>query len=307
MFLVFGYLEIYSFWGFKKMDNQKTDSAFTSNPAPVKKVFFEKLDTVAQGDVLVVKAAPLTESVVINGETSPCFLIGDTMLFLVPIDIETDTGKMFIKATIYGEWYMLPVYVKPGGNQEVRNMGVRIADSAKIYYARNYKDSIRSLSGDALFTDFAYSPPLKSIYVTCPLGRYRKYISRCDGRGDTLVWYRHSGVDMRAAYGTRVFAEYDGVVRSYTDLEDGGGNSLILDHGLGICTKYLHTSKSLVAVGDTVKSGQPIALSGNSGGVPAHLHVTTMIGSSVISEEALKKAFAEIEIVQKNQTQRSSL
>lgn len=75
----------------------------------------------------------------------------------------------------------------------------------------------------------------------------------------------HFGVDLAVPAGTQIVAPADGVIRlAEKDLFFSGG-TIILDHGMGINSGYLHMSKLLVKTGDTVKQGQPIGLVGSSG------------------------------------------
>lgn len=75
----------------------------------------------------------------------------------------------------------------------------------------------------------------------------------------------HFGIDIAAPKGTDILAPADGVVSlAHEDMFFSGG-TMVIDHGHGISTSYLHMSKLLVAVGDTVKQGQPIGLVGATG------------------------------------------
>ena len=52
------------------------------------------------------------------------------------------------------------------------------------------------------------------------------------------------------------------------------GNSILIDHGNGIMTRYAHSSKLLVAAGQTVSQGQTIGLVGSTGRSSGpHLHL----------------------------------
>ena len=52
------------------------------------------------------------------------------------------------------------------------------------------------------------------------------------------------------------------------------GNCIVIDHGQGLLTLYLHLSKFLVQEGDEVRKGEPIGLSGGTGrATGAHLHL----------------------------------
>ena len=84
----------------------------------------------------------------------------------------------------------------------------------------------------------------------------------------------HSGADVAVPTGTPIVAPADGVVilaadRPFT-LE---GNLLMLDHGAGLSSAFLHLSRIDVRPGDRVRAGQPIALSGATGRATGpHLH-----------------------------------
>ena len=82
----------------------------------------------------------------------------------------------------------------------------------------------------------------------------------------------HYGTDFAMPTGSPVAAPADGVVRRVTH---GllAGNYVVLDHGNGYRTRYMHLSKVRVHPGDTVRQGQVIALSGNTGrSTGPHLH-----------------------------------
>lgn len=83
----------------------------------------------------------------------------------------------------------------------------------------------------------------------------------------------HFGVDIAAPTGTPVKAPIDGVVTMvHNDMFYSGG-TLIVDHGHGISTVYMHLHKILVKEGQRVRQGDIIAQVGATGRVTGpHLH-----------------------------------
>lgn len=82
----------------------------------------------------------------------------------------------------------------------------------------------------------------------------------------------HSGADLHAAAGTPVHATNRGRVVLAKNLFFTG-NTVIVDHGLGIYSLYAHLSRIDVRKGEDVKNGQIVGLSGATGRVTApHLH-----------------------------------
>lgn len=82
----------------------------------------------------------------------------------------------------------------------------------------------------------------------------------------------HNGTDFALPIGTPVIAPADGRVTK-VERHPFAGRFLVIQHGQGFLTRYLHLQKALVRPGEQVTRGQRIALSGNSGRTTsAHLH-----------------------------------
>ncbi|MDQ0685791.1 murein DD-endopeptidase MepM/ murein hydrolase activator NlpD [Streptomyces achromogenes] len=93
---------------------------------------------------------------------------------------------------------------------------------------------------------------------------------------------QHTGIDFPVSYGTTVMAATDGTVR--TQWNSAYGNMLILTAKDGTETWYCHLSTYRVPSGTTVKAGDPIAYSGNSGnstGPHLHFEVRPAGGSAI--------------------------
>ncbi len=83
----------------------------------------------------------------------------------------------------------------------------------------------------------------------------------------------HTGTDFPAPEGTRVAVSNSGTVVLVRDLFYEG-NTVIVDHGLGLFTVYLHMSRIDVHEGDKLDKGAKLGLSGASGRVTGpHLHL----------------------------------
>jgi len=75
----------------------------------------------------------------------------------------------------------------------------------------------------------------------------------------------HYGVDMAAPVGTPIYAPADGVVSLADDDLYFEGAMVLLDHGQGLISMYLHTDSILVEPGQKVKQGEQIATVGSKG------------------------------------------
>lgn len=111
-----------------------------------------------------------------------------------------------------------------------------------------------------------------------------------DFRGRALTYDSHNGTDFVAPAGTPIVACAAGRVVAVRSEYNRGGLKLYVEHGGGLATTYHHLARTLVAVGDRVACGQPIALSGYSGldavvGFPwvaPHLHYNVLLGGVIV-------------------------
>lgn len=84
----------------------------------------------------------------------------------------------------------------------------------------------------------------------------------------------HNGVDLAVNMGTQVKAFADGVVDYIGDDPDQYGLYLQISHANGVKSFYAHCSQLLMSQGQTVKAGDTVALSGNTGNTTGpHLHL----------------------------------
>jgi murein DD-endopeptidase MepM/ murein hydrolase activator NlpD len=101
----------------------------------------------------------------------------------------------------------------------------------------------------------------------------------------------HSGVDLKAATGTPIKAANSGTVVLAEDLYFSG-NTVVLDHGLGLYTYYGHCSAMAVKPGDSVARGQVIGAVGATGRVTGpHLHWACRLGEARVNPLELTKTW----------------
>lgn len=93
----------------------------------------------------------------------------------------------------------------------------------------------------------------------------------------------HKGVDWATPTGTSVYASCGGTVAK-AGWGSGYGYVVYINHEDGRQTRYAHLSKVLVSAGDTVRQGDKIALSGNTGvSTGPHLHFEILINGSQVN------------------------
>ena len=120
--------------------------------------------------------------------------------------------------------------------------------------------------------------PYFSAPFSSPLGVMKKSgfsFGQFVGLGKTKI--QHLGLDLTAPEGTEIYAVNDGKVAAILNLSNYG-KTVIIDHGLGIFSMYLHLDKFKVSAGDLVRRGQDIGVSGNTGYVTGpHLHFSMRV------------------------------
>lgn len=119
--------------------------------------------------------------------------------------------------------------------------------------------------------DKEFTSPLLNVTITSPYGVKR--IMNGVEKGF------HTGVDLKAKRGDEIRACNDGIV-VLAQCHYLPGRCIIIDHGLGIYTYYIHLDSILVREGDILTRGEVIGYVGSSGRVTgSHLHLGVYINS----------------------------
>lgn len=144
--------------------------------------------------------------------------------------------------------------------------GVRLQRGEREYTAFLFEDgNYYDIKGESLARAFRRYPMNGQYRISSHFNPSRKHPI-------TRKVQPHNGVDFAMPRGTPVFAIGDGVV-TRTKNHPYAGKYVEIQHGSHYLTRYLHLDRILVRRGQTVKRGDRVALSGNTGrSTGPHLH-----------------------------------
>jgi murein DD-endopeptidase MepM/ murein hydrolase activator NlpD len=159
------------------------------------------------------------------------------------------------------------------------------APATRMAAAGGAPQSARLAQATPTAEDAADAAPAKAAEATGALPTFRWPV-----RGKVITSYgaktngkSNDGINLAVPEGTPVKAAEDGVVAYSGNELKGYGNLVLVRHSNGYVTAYAHASELLVKRGDTIKRGQIIAKSGQSGEVGSpQLHFEIRKGSSPV-------------------------
>ena len=159
------------------------------------------------------------------------------------------------------------------------------APATRMAAAGGPPQSARLAQATATVEDAAVATPVKATDATGALPTFRWPV-----RGKVITSYgaktngkSNDGINLAVPEGTPVKAAEDGVVAYSGNELKGYGNLVLVRHSNGYVTAYAHASELMVKRGDTIKRGQTIAKSGQSGEVGSpQLHFEIRKGSSPV-------------------------
>jgi len=216
---------------------------------------------IKQGGLIIGKTQP-NSKVMLNKRILPVSTSGDYVFAFS----RNDTKEYLLKITdpngTVEQKTLLPTK-RDYKISRVEGISKKIMNPNKKANVRAKQDSIaikkvRKISSD--LTDFSqgFIAP-RSSRITGVYGSQRFY--------NGVPKNPHYGVDYAGAIGAPVKSPADGKILLWVPDMFYSGGTLVIDHGHGITSNFLHLSASLVKVGDIVKQGQVIAKVGNSGRV----------------------------------------
>ena len=194
----------------------------------------------------------------------------------VAASVEKDRIDKDMKTTTFDA---LPRYIpKPKGKELDRSMLDGIYKSMK---RESYRNMQREIFGEeeTIYTEEIYNPTLgrSDFFRPVPGIITSKY-------GWRPQFQRiHHGVDLSLNEGDTVRAAVSGTVDHIAYDPDGYGHYVVMSHPDGMETLYGHLQYALVAQGQFVYAGQPVAIGGNTGNSTGpHLHFEARLGGVAV-------------------------
>lgn len=236
---------------------------------PVKAEGLKLCGVLRQGEILRADAGAEAQAVTLNGRQIPLAENGGFLLVLGRDEAEkikiTVTDKNNDVAN-----YILPVAKNKWDIQSIKGVEQRKVTPAKEDNAeimREQTDVRRALTTLNMQNQSwknGFDIPLKGT-ISGNFGNQRIF--------NGIPKNPHSGTDIAAPEGTSVKAAGDGYVVLNGSNYFYGGNMVIIDHGEGLQTIYMHLKKSAVKEGQYVKKGQVVGYVGKTGRATGpHLH-----------------------------------
>lgn len=222
------------------------------------------------GNMVIVKGSGIQYAFLNSTELD----VADNTTFLFGFDRD-EAGEFILKIKFESGKVLLKKFELPGRKyriQRINNMKKSLVtapdtEQERIKREREISRTARKTIGDVKTAMFepGIQRPVNGGYISSVFGSQRIL--------NGVPKNAHNGLDIAAPRGTPVYAMTDGVVKLAADTFYYSGNNILIDHGLGLNSFYLHLSKMDVSAGDTVKKGQKIGEIGTTGrSTGPHLH-----------------------------------
>lgn len=237
-----------------------------------------------QGDPFIVQVEGLEsqkdiKSIIFNNKTVNVFTYKYLPSALIAVPLDQKPGDYTLTVILENGKELKKIIPIISRNKIVTKLGIpsklggNSNTSAKSLVSNLNKDNESLLglkSNNHILWDSPFIFPVSNPIVTEPYGYSRK---------TNVYTIPHKGTDFHALIGTNVFAMNRGFVRLAQEYSTYG-KTIVIDHGLGLQTIYMHLSNINVKVGDIVDKGQLIGLSGDTGyTLGPHLHLSVRVGT----------------------------
>ena len=238
-----------------------------------------------------VKDVSTVKQITFDGQPLGVFMYENKPTVLIGIDLGKKQGKYNLKVNLFDEG-VIQESITVGKREKIetqftipKKLGGNTTESQNKLVstlAEENKSLANIRTGKKAFWTEKFIYPLSQIIVTDIYGYSRK-------TGEYSM--AHKGTDFRAKEGTPVMAMNRGIVRVAKTFRNYG-EVVVVDHGLGLMSFYLHLSKMKVNEGELVKRGQTIGLSGQTGyTLSPHLHLSLRINNNSIDPVKFMELF----------------
>ena len=197
---------------------------------------------------------------------------------------ETKNGIMYFfkrvrykRSTINLTDSFIETKVRPLSDKEIED-SVELFKYVNVEIRKRNEEKIHSITKDVKHVKPMFHGrflQLKNSKMLGGFADYRKY--RYKGKIIKGADAYHKGMDFASIKNATVQAANDGIVR-FVGFLGIYGNSIIIEHGMGVFTLYSHLAESKVKEGDVVVKGQEIGLTDTTGlAVGDHLHFGVLV------------------------------
>lgn len=250
------------------------ESPVVKNPAPEMEILNPSFST---GETLIVQFNEAPGKVAFDGKEFTPFPYQEDFRAIIPVALGSKTGIYDLTAefangatiektvSLFSKEQLVIVLPPPPklgltDKQIVQNLSTSNTDLKKI---------VAAVEEITRFSEPFGLPVRETSIISSPFGEIRK-------TGEQSIV--HLGTDFDVPKGTPVYAINAGVVKN-AYLDSIYGNSVIIDHGRGIYSLYLHLDSMSVKNGDAVQKGEVVGAAGDSGLASApHLHLSLKVG-----------------------------
>jgi murein DD-endopeptidase MepM/ murein hydrolase activator NlpD len=258
-------------------------------------------DEIFQGDValLSISAAQNIQSASYEwqNQTIDCFYDKEKDAFLgfLPIDLTEPAGNKALQITIHDN----------KGRKSTKKIAFKIIEKSFPTQRLTLPEGKVTLSKKDLARHNREKARLKKVFnKSIPEKIWKKsFIKPLKGKISTPFGVKriinnipknpHSGVDLKAPQGAEVVCTSDGIV-AFTGDHFFSGNSVFIDHGLGIFSMYFHLSSISVKQGARIARGQTVGFVGSTGRATGpHLHWGIRINGQRVEPLSLLKLFKQ--------------
>ena len=211
---------------------------------------------------------------------------GDHYIALLPIDLYATIGVHDISA----------IFNEGEGNEYKISRTFNIKNKAfKTQYLTASKSLVKSNRNDKSEIEFkeivkparTISNPTKlweGDFIMPIVGRLTTDFAEIRYVNNVLSSSRHSGLDLAAPLGTKIQSPNNGKVTLAASGLLSTGNTIVIDHGMGLFTSYYHLNTMTVEVGEMVRKGDIIGTVGSTGfSTGAHLHYAVSIFNTMVN------------------------